>query len=250
MSFEGNTNMKSVFVVWKDSADGMWHPVAKLSRVTEGYRFNYTKGARNDNFIAFPRMDDLLGVYHSSTLFSFFSNRLIPTNRPEFRMMLDWSDIDFNEYDELDLLGVSGGARTTDEFRIVSEPSYESDGKYKIKFFLSGVRYLDREGLARVQKLRAGEELSLIYEDKNEYDCNAILVTSSDEIKIGYCPKYFNCDIRALLQTPELSSYSLKVLKVNNDAPDQFKILCEFTTRWPIGFKPMISDEYIANTNC
>ncbi len=83
--------MKSVFVIWKDIVDGMWHPVAKLTRTSDGYRFNYTKGANHTNFIAFPRMNNLSQVYNSATLFSFFSNRLIPTNRPEFKKMLEWS---------------------------------------------------------------------------------------------------------------------------------------------------------------
>ncbi|HEQ3533755.1 MULTISPECIES: HIRAN domain-containing protein [Vibrio] len=240
--------MKSVFVIWKDSDDGMWHPVAKLTRLEGGYRFNYTKGANHENFIAFPRMDDLTKVYTSASLFSFFTNRLIPTNRPEFKKMLEWSDINPIGYDELDLLGVSGGARKTDEFRIISEPEVTPDGKYKIRFFISGVRHLDSKSTERVGMLQIGEQLKLVYEDTNPYDCKAVLVSTQDEIPIGYCPKYFNCDVRALLEDPELNSHSLNVVKLNKDAPDQFRVLCEFVTRWPEGFSPLVSEEYLAHT--
>jgi len=148
--------VKSVFVIWKDSTDHMWHPVAKLSRLDSGYRFNYTKGANSNNFIPFPRMEDLSKVYHSVSMFSFFSNRLIPTNRPEFKKMLEWSDIDLTDYDELDLLGVSGGARKTDEFRIISEPEVTRNGEYRIRFFISGVRYLSAESSNRLDALERG----------------------------------------------------------------------------------------------
>ncbi|MGI2141587.1 HIRAN domain-containing protein [Shewanella baltica] len=241
--------MKSVFVIWKDSEDGMWHPVAKLTRSEDGYRFYYTKGANNKNFIAFPRMDDLAKVYHSASMFSFFTNRLIPTNRPEFKMMLEWSDIHAQGYDELDLLGVSGGARKTDEFRIIPEPEVTLSGLYKIRFFISGVRYLTAEGADRVKKLEEGEELTLVYEDTNLHDCKAILVATKDNVPVGYCPKYFNCDIRALLEDPKLSSHSLRVVKVNQDAPSQFRVLCEFVTRWPKGFSPLVSEEYLTYTS-
>ncbi|YCO01530.1 HIRAN domain-containing protein [Vibrio sp. VNB-15] len=240
--------MKSVFVIWKDNDDGMWHPVAKLTRAESGYRFNYTKGANHENFIAFPRMEDLTKVYTSASLFSFFTNRLIPTNRPEFKKMLEWSDINPIGYDELDLLGVSGGARKTDEFRIISEPEVTSEGQYHIRFFISGVRHLDTVSSERVERLKEGEKLKLVYENSNPYDCKAVLVSTTDETPIGYCPKYFNCDIRALLEDPELSSNSLNVVKLNKDAPHQFKVLCEFVTTWPKGFTPLISEEYLAHT--
>ncbi|OBT12019.1 hypothetical protein A9264_16105 [Vibrio sp. UCD-FRSSP16_10] len=240
--------MKSVFVIWKDNQDGMWHPVAKLTRFEAGYRLNYTKGANHENFIAFPRMENLSKVYHSSSLFSFFTNRLIPTNRPEFKKMLKWSDINLTGYDELDLLGISGGARKTDDFRIISEPEVTETGQYKIRFFISGVRHLDAQSTKRVSQLEVGEELRLVYENSNPYDCKAVLVSTKDNKAIGYCPKYFNCDIRALLENPELDSHSLRVIKINHDAPSQFRVLCEFDTKWPSSFNPLVSDEYLAHT--
>ena len=241
--------MKSVFVIWKDIEDGMWYPVAKLTRLSSGYRFNYTKGANHNSFIAFPRMEDLTKVYHSASLFSFFSNRLIPVNRPEFKKMLDWSDIDINSYDELDLLGISGGERKTDDFRIITEPQITSKGEYKIRFFISGIAYLEEKNKSRIRTLDRNEQLKIEFENDNPHDMNAILISTQDNIKIGYCPKYFNCDLRALMEKPELQAHNLVVVKVNNDAPNQFKVLCEFSTMWPKNFIPLVSEDYLAHTN-
>jgi hypothetical protein len=239
--------MKNVFIIWKDIEDNMWHTVAKLTRLEEGgYRFNYTKGASNKNFITLPRMKNLAKVYNSTSIFSFFSNRLIPANRPESKKMLEWSGMDVKGYDELDLLGISGGARKTDEFRIVAEPKATGFNEYKIRFFVSGISHLSSDGLERVEKLKEGEVLKFVYEDTNTHDCKAILVSSIDEVPIGYCPKYFNCDIRSLLENSRLTNHSLTVVKMNIDAPNQFKVLCEFVTGWPENFIPLVSEEYLA----
>ena len=236
--------MKNVFVIWKDVQDGMWHPIAKLTTNQESYQFGYTKGAKHKNFSPFPRMDNLNKTYHSNTLFSFFTNRLIPANRPEFKMMLDWSDINIEDYNELDLLGTSGGARNTDQFRIISEPEKTTNNEYKIKFFIHGIHYSSPESLKRIETLKENETLKFIYEESNPYDSKAILVSSLDETPIGYCPRYLNCDIRTLLKTPTETVHTLKVLKVNINAPSQFKVLCEFTTKWPDEFKTITADEY------
>tara|TARA_Y100001968_G_scaffold328421_1_gene375529 strand:+ start:664 stop:1407 length:744 start_codon:yes stop_codon:yes gene_type:complete len=238
--------MKSVFVTWKNIDDGMWYPVAKLTRDLDGYRLNYTKGAKNENFIPFPRMTDRKKKYFSNRLFSFFQNRLLPKNRPEFRKMLDWSDMSIENYDELDMLSISGGERKTDQYRITPMPVMIRDNEYNISFFTSGVSHLPNESLGRIELLDKGEPLTFEYENDNKFDCNAVLVTTVDDqkTKVGYCPKYFNCDVRKLLGNPELTHYSLKVQKVNLDAPAQYRLLCEFTTKWPKGFIPFLSDDY------
>ncbi|MEZ8223333.1 MULTISPECIES: HIRAN domain-containing protein [Vibrio] len=238
--------MKSVFVTWKDINDGMWYPVAKLTRDHDGYRLNYTKGANHANFIPFPRMVDMAKVYFSNDLFSFFQNRLLPKNRPEFRKMLNWSGMHIEDYDELDMLSISGGARKTDQFRITPQPVQTNDNTYSIRFFTSGVSHLPEENIERIKLLRSGDTLSFEYENSNEFDCNAVLVTTIDnqKVKVGYCPKYFNCDVRELLDAPELTEHSLKVTQVNLSAPAQYRLLCEFSTKWPSGFTPLVSEDY------
>lgn len=236
--------MKTVYVIWKDVDDGMWHPVARLRRLESGYSLNYTKGASHENFTPFPRMGDLSEVYYSSTLFSFFSNRLIPENRPEFKTMLGWLNISPKNYDILDILSVSGGARKTDEFRIVSHPT-SCDTKYKIKFFVSGIGHLPIESKDKIGSIKSGDKLYFKFEDKNCHDSHAILIQTKNKLKVGYCPKYMNCDVRALLESPEFSEYELNVVKVNVDAPSQFKLLCEFNTAWPEDFVPFMSGDYL-----
>lgn len=237
--------MKSVFVIWRDPKEAMWHPVARLTRSRGRYFLNYTRGASSSNFALFPRMSEIDKTYVSNTLFSFFTNRLIPPNRPEFRKMLEWADMNVADYDELDLLGISGSERKTDEFRIVPMPTQDTSDKYKIRFFVNGINYLDESQFERIDRLQPGEDLEFVYEDSNPYDSMALQVSTDDSISIGYCPKYLNKDVRCLLESDDLDYYFLKVVKINRDAPNQFQVLCEFETKWPAGFKPMVSDEYL-----
>lgn len=239
--------MKTLFVVWKDPDTTMWHPVAKLTRESGGkYYFNYTAGAKNKNFSAFPRMSDLSETYVSSELFSFFKNRLISPNRPEYFRLLDWSNMSQSSYDELDILGIYGGERKTDSYRIVSAPSKDAQGYYRILFFVSGIRYLEQSIQIFIESLREGQKLRFKFEDCNQFDSNAVLVYPeySESVTLGYCPRYYNCDIRMLLSNPNLSDYSLTVVKNNYDAPPQYRLLCEFSVQWPEGFSALVSDEY------
>lgn len=240
--------MKSVFVVWKYFQDGMWHPVAKLTRTEKLYRLNYTLGSNHPRFVPFPRMQDRSKIYTSKELFAFFRNRILPKSRPEFKKVLEWSDMDVESYDELELLGITGGARQTDQFRIIAQPQLTDTKNYKIKFFINGIRHLPDSGIERISRLENGDELMFHFENSNEHDCNAVFATTSDEeqTKVGYCPKYFNSDIRALMRDPNLKNYVLTVSKVNMDAPAPYKLLCEFVTTWPVGFLPQMSEEYLA----
>ncbi|MEZ9303995.1 hypothetical protein BCU93_17515 [Vibrio breoganii] len=241
--------MKSVFLIWKDINDGMWHPVAKLTRDDGVYRFNYTLGANHPNFNPLPRMEDKSKVYVSIELFAFFRNRLLPHNRPEFRKILSWSDMFKETYDELDMLSITGGARQTDEFRVIAQPQLLDD-EYKIRFYISGISHLEDANVERVNKLGQGEKLQFEFEEDNIYDCNAVLATTVDEdkLKVGYCPRYFNCDIKALMKNKVLKGYELRVVKVNVEAPTPYRLLCEFSTKWPKGFMPLMSQDYLAHT--
>lgn len=238
--------MKSVFVIWQDIKDGMWHTVAKLSRERDIYQLNYTKGAEHPNFKAFPRMTNKADSYVSNTLFSFFQNRLLPMNRPEFKKMLEWSDLNVDSYDELDMLSISGGARKTDQYRIISKPQITDNNKYKIRFFTSGVSHLKDKNIQKIASLKYGDILNFEAENNNEFDNKAVLVTTvgEEKLRVGYCPKYYNSDIKALLNT-YLVEDSLKVVKINVDSPAHFRLLCEFSTTWPSDFVSFNSDEYL-----
>lgn len=238
--------MKSVFVIWQDVEKRMWHPVAKLTLVSDGgYKLNYTKGAEHSRFIPFPRMTDMSKTYYSNELFPFFKNRILSERRPEFFSMLDWSDLSLDNYSPLSLLAISGGERKTDSFRIVSVPE-NNRGYYRIRFFVSAIRYLSEEDKENLFNISRGDVLNFVFEDNNPNDQDAILLTDpSGNYKVGYYPRYLSRDFRKLKSSCQKPSvFEVKVVKVNDSAPEQYRLLCEFTSDWPDGFLPFKSLEY------
>lgn len=229
----------------------MWHPVAKLTTMDDdSYKLNYTNGAKHPRFVAFPRMTDLDKEYKSNTLFPFFKNRIMPERRPEYSSMLEWTGLENEDFDPLSLLAISGGARKTDNFRIISIPENQN-GTYEFKFFVSGVRYLDLIEKSVIENLLPGQGLGYAHDDENKNDGDAIiLLNKKNSIKIGYYPRYLNKDFRKLENLNLFTSkISIFVVKVNIAAPEQYRLLCKMTTSWPDGFEPFRSLEYFDYSN-
>lgn len=236
--------VNSVYVVWQDLHTRMWHPVAKLTELSDGtYEFKYTNGAKEKRFVSFPRMTELNEIYKSNTLFPFFKNRLISKNRPEFKMMIEWSDIKDEEFNPIEFLGVSGGERKTDDFRIVTIPE-NKNGYYKVKFFVSGVKYLSEKSKEKVNSLKCGDLLHYKFDVNNKMDSDAImLITTDDGDEVGYYPKYLNKDFHKIVDDYK-KEMKIKVIKINSLAPEQYRLLCEVESEWVDEFKPFQSSEY------
>lgn len=245
--------MSDIFVIWRDPQTTMLEPVAKVCFSEEKYWLSYTKGALNTRFSAFPRMDLKEKKYSSTDLFPFFKNRLISDRRPEFQKLLSWLDMDKARYDPLELLSVTGGTKKTDNFRVVKTPLKTEDNKYRIKFFVSGIAYTSTEAKEAILNLSRGESLSYEFEN-NKNDLNAITIAcEKSSLKLGYYPRYLNEDLKKLINLNSSGlAPSIKVIKVNPDAPDQYRLLCETISDWPKNFKPFESEKYetISNNEC
>lgn len=227
----------------------MWEPVAKLTESNGIYTFAYTFGALTKGFVPFPRMDLLNKEYVSNQLFPFFQNRLIPERRPEYYTMLSWLDMAPGLNDPLEILSVSGGAKKTDNFRIVKVPKKTSSNDYRLKFFVSGLAYISDKAKHELLTIPNGKKLSCFIERSNKSDKNALFIADSKESTMfGYCPRYLNEDLilaNSLLGVdgPELLT-KIQVLKVNYSAPEQYRLLCESITPWPEKFIPFQSEKY------
>lgn len=231
--------------MWQDSANTrMWHPVAKLTQESETkYLFNYTKGADHKFFTFFPSMENKEHSYTSERLFTFFKNRLIPESRPEHDSMFEWSGLSVDSKDYLELLAISGGEKKTDHFRIVDVPK-NIDGFYRIKFFVSSINYLDVNEKSKLRLLSVGDRLNYQFDETNNVDADATILLKDEHIKVGYLPHYLCKDLKNLLCYAQNEEINFTVLKVNLDAPAQFKVLCELKAPWPNGFEPFNDEEF------
>ncbi len=237
--------MKSVFVMWQDLAGTrMWYPVAKLTQESENsYLFNYTKGSNHRSFSPFPNMEDKAQIYTSDKLFTFFKNRLMPESRPEHDSMFEWAGLSASSKDYIELLAISGGEKKTDHFRIISIPE-NKDGFYRVKFFVSSINYLSLDEKNYLNTLKEKDNLDFLFDTTNNVDCNATILLKGLDKKIGYLPHYLCKDLNNLLKFNLKEDISIHILKVNLDAPAQYKVLCELTAPWVGSFKPFDDIEF------
>lgn len=239
--------MSSLYVIWQDPQpqSRMWIPVAKLEHKDNLFILSYTQGANHKNFSGLPRMQNKDKKYSSEEIFPFLSNRVLSARRPEYYSMLEWIDMNNEDFDLFRFLGVTSGAKKTDNFRVILVPERNGSNVYSFNFFVSGHRYMEPVQDESLM-LTSGERIDYEFEMDNSHD-NLAVALYHKERKIGYFPKYLNEDIRVLtdiLNSENKPLPQIKLIKFNADAPEQYKILCEFKSVWPDNFKPFSSQDY------
>jgi len=232
--------VKILYIAWSDKKVNKWLPVGRLCYDSEKYIFCYTKGAKESpRFIPFGTMVDLERVYTSEDLFPLFENRLLNRNRPEFKRMLSWLDIEEEDYDPLDVLALTEGKRGTDSLEIFPCPTISSDNIYRMSFFSHGLRYIDERATASLEDLKEGDLLYLLPDPQNRYDPNAIIMRSDDPVRFaGYCPRYIVKDFHSLLKDVDPAMIHVTIKRLNFDAPAPYRILCNIRAKCPDGFRP------------
>jgi hypothetical protein len=239
----------ALFVAWRggDANNGSWGPVGRLEYDGGLYRFCYTQGARTvKGFRPFSQMEDLEQVYESNELFPLFANRLLSPKRPEYEAYLHWGGFQpGSQPDPIAILSVTEGRRQTDSVEVFPCPAPDADGYYLNKFFLHGVRWMSPEARERLLRLQEGEPLSVVMDDDNPHDANAVAVeTAFERTRIGYVPRYLAPDVRKLLKECRPEFLQLFVQQVNRDAPMQQRLLCRMQACWPEGFQPCAGESF------
>jgi len=232
--------MTTLYIAWQDPQTRAWHTVGKLEKEKNAYCFSYTRGATaSPRFKSLGRMLDVTKQYHSRELFPLFANRILNRSRPEYPDYLRWLALsDGVEHEPMQLLARSGGKRATDELCVYPYPEKNAECKNQLYFLSHGLRYLDDASLARIETLKTGDRLTLRSEN-NAHDEFALLVeTSHESIRVGYCPRYLNADLR------KISEIELIVERLNHDAPLQFRLLCKAVFKLPANVNIFQGGEY------
>lgn len=236
--------MSTLYIAWQDPETRLWHTVGQVTKENDFYVFNYTKGAKASNkFTYLGRMHDLNSRYVSTELFPLLANRVLGISRPEYPDYVRW--LNFNSSREIDpvtLLGRSGGERATDNLCVYPFPEKNIKGEYELYFFSHGLRYLTEHELECVNKLKVGDKLNLREENENSVDQFALRLENKEPVKVGYCPRYLNRDLRLVISATEIK---FNVERLNIDAPIQFRLLCRAVFKLPSDFKLFSHDEYL-----
>lgn len=232
---------KELFLSWQSSKTREWFPVARFSKNSKGFSFNYTKGAeeaKSSGFIGlagFPKFDK---TYLSDTIFPVLQNRIMNKSRPDRDGFLSWLNLNNENYTDFEELARTGGVKATDNLQLYPIPE-PKNGMYEFQFFVHGISHLPANYKDRTFKLKENDPLFLMLDVQNSQDKEAIALRTKDPIElVGYVPKFFTQDFKNLFnENPD--QFNIRVKKLNTDSPVQLALLCELTTPWPDHFKAL-----------
>ena len=192
-------------------------------------------------------MTDLDREYRSSELFPFLQNRLFNKSRADLSRYLERIGLERDAADDpLQELAASGGPRATDPFQLIQVPE-NADGRYRLPFFVHGMRYTAESQLGRVAYLSAGERLYIQRDVQNRDDNRAYsLRTAEPQALVGYLPRIISDDLEQLLNANGFANVTVSVLRNLHDAPPQMRLRCSLEAPWPAGFKPFATEPFQA----
>jgi hypothetical protein len=89
----------------------------------------------------------------------------------------------------------------------------------------------------RIDRLEKNSSLYLMRDIQNKFDSSALVLRTDDPAEIvGYCPAFFVDEFNKLIDRNHAENVKLSVVKVNSEAPLQFRLLCKLSTLWPSDF--------------
>jgi hypothetical protein len=125
------THLHHVFLAWQCPESRKIMPVGRLlSLGDDDYEFSYIRAARKAQAVGFGPLvsfPDLEAVYRSHGLPALFSNRVMPTSRPDYPTFVRELALEPGA-PVLEILGRSGGRRATDELEVFSIPTAKDGG--------------------------------------------------------------------------------------------------------------------------
>lgn len=238
---------QELILSWQDVKTHQWFPVGRFAKEGNGYSFVYTHGAeqaKENGFIGLKATKNFNAPYYSHDIFPLLHNRILNKSRPERAEFLKWLDVDINSDNaDFEELARTNGVKVTDNLRVFPVP-IKTNNRYILSFFAQGIRHLSPASEARIKQLKQGEKLFFCADLENRQDKDAHLFRTEDPVEmVGYCPKYFAKDFKKLFRASE-PSFTIKVKQVNQEAPEQLRLLCEITCDWPQEFLPFDEEKF------
>ncbi len=238
-----------LFVTWRSPKTHSIIPVGRLIyRDDKLYEFAYINKAQeavHQGFMPFLDFPYLGQFYLSHQLFPLFANRVLPTNRPEFREYTRALGLSADTADPMRILARTGGRRETDQLEMFPLPLPDPDtGVFVTLWLLRGIKYMPQPFVEdRIASLEANDPLMLLLDVQNECDGNAIAVRTQDGVLLGYLPAYLTEEVRKLLSaSPPCRAF---VERVNPPpAGVHHRLLCRVEGCWPVGYIPFSTEDY------
>lgn len=205
-----------LYLIWKHPETRKQYIVGILSK-NGLFEFEYGKEideARKNGFQGIAAFEDFSKKYTNEKLFPVFASRLPDKKRRGISDILKRYNLD--EYDEYLLLKNSGARLPIDTFEFI-DPIFDDEETVSRDFFIAGVRHYlphceDKCNFDNVN-LNPNDELVLKLEPDNKFDSNAVEIYNSDNIKLGYIPRYYSSQVAKMME--ENKKVTCKVIEFN-----------------------------------
>ncbi|MFT5873889.1 MAG: hypothetical protein ACI8WT_002841 [Clostridium sp.] len=209
-----------IYLVWKEIETRRRYTVGQLSKNGQ-FEFNYgfeVKEAIEKGFKLLISFEDIDKVYKNDILFPVFSSRLPDRKRNGINKIL--LKYGMEEYDDYELLKRSGARLPIDNLEFIDPILDEDRENVKRIFYVAGPgHYIGCNGqeCSKSEDIQVGEKLNLVLEPENNHDKSAIKVLNSNEVHIGYIPRYYSETITELLNKKyKYNCVICDILKDNN----------------------------------
>lgn len=181
------TPVHRLLVSRRDPETRQYQSLGFLSLVDGRYRFAYLRMAAMDgSFRPLIGFSDPTHPYESEQLFPIFAERVMSPRRPDRSAVLEALGLGLDA-EPFEVLVRSGGRRVGDAIELVPVPD-QCSGSVFVDYFVHGVRYMTASAQRLITSLAPDQALHLVPEPANPVDHRAVLVTSTDDVRLGYVP--------------------------------------------------------------
>lgn len=174
----------TIYLTWRKGRGSRRKIVGVIKKnITEGVRFYYlengVKEAQKEGFTPYVDFPETNKIYRENVL-DIFGQRLIKTERPDFKKFLDFWDIDLKyKDDKYYLLAYTQGMLSNDNFEFLADFHPVKDLRFVSE--ITGLSYNNVEP----GTLLPGDELTWKLEEDNPIDPYAVKVFKDNKF-IGY----------------------------------------------------------------
>jgi hypothetical protein len=246
-------------VSWQHPVKRSISPVGFLTYDGNAYQFAYIRNAlRIEDFRPLLGFADLYRGYSSTELFPLFAQRAMDPRRPDYRRYVERLGLD-GEPGPWEQITRSEGQRQGDALQLLPEPTLTGNTLSGL-FLVHGMRHtheqprmldgqlisVTREQVnAALEKLRAGDELTLAHDRGNPVNPLALMVLGSS-VPVGWVPDLLVQDMQTLMQR---GTVSIEVEHINGpDAPWHLRLLARMHATPARGFRFFTGEQWTTLT--
>lgn len=216
-------NIKSdyLYLMWKEPQSRMRYKVGTLKK-NEKYEFKYVDNVNKlieKGFSLLVSFPDTNKKYVSDRLFPEFLSRIPGPTRVDIKDILEKYEL--KEYNAFELLKRSGAKTSLDTLEFI-DPILNFKSKNIIReFYIAGTRYYCTK--TNEEKIKIGDNVSLIQEPNNQYDKFAIKMVIN-EIFVGYIPIYYSEVVYRYLNKKENNRYVCTIIGKTGKCEECIKV--------------------------